>query len=144
MDGSPLGLGLVVEDNPTEFSCRCRLPNLNFCQYQIRAVSLNVVLAKITHYTVIYQLLMLIHVANILVLGVQIIMMVLCVIYRRLRLTSSTLSSTPSLAGRAMRVFSVPSLGLGRWPRETEVCGWLCHIFPQNKVSAVVATSCNV
>ena len=109
----PLGLRLVVEDKPTEFSCRYRLPNLNFCQYQIRDVSLNVVLTKITHYTVIYQLLMLIHVANILVLGVQIIMMLLCVICRRLRLTSSTLSSTPSLAGRAMRVFSVPSLGLG-------------------------------
>ena len=30
MDGCPLGLGLVVEDKPIEFSCKPQLPNANY------------------------------------------------------------------------------------------------------------------
>ena len=45
---------------------------------------------------------------------------VVCVIFRRLRRTSTTHSSTLSWAGRAMRASSVPSPGPAPWQRGTE------------------------
>ena len=32
MDGCPLGLGLVVEDKPTEFSCTCTMYTVYYVQ----------------------------------------------------------------------------------------------------------------
>ena len=35
MDGCPLGLGLVVEDKPTEFSCICALCGRRYYYYTV-------------------------------------------------------------------------------------------------------------
>ena len=40
MDGCPLGLGLVVEDKPTEFSCTCMSPLLSYITTQALACAI--------------------------------------------------------------------------------------------------------